>query len=152
MRRLSVARCSLALSFALLLICCSDRATASQPPELKVKDYCRLTVSLMELSVREWNDRIPAAGQNITDRKKFQARLDEIAKKYADLQNTNYRQFGTDRRAYLLYAADHSAEIESYLENNASVKDAIDSLKNQINNLIQQFESAMSKRREGGQQ
>jgi hypothetical protein len=152
MHRLSSAPYSLTLSFALLLFCCSDRATCAQTPDLKVKDYCRLTVSLMKLSVREWNERVPAAAQNQGDGKKLQAQLDKIAKKYGDLQNRSYRQFGTDQRAYLRYATNHTAEIESYLEENPNVKDAIAILKNQIDNFIQQFESAVSKRQEGGQQ
>jgi hypothetical protein len=152
MRRLSSAQYSLALSITLLLFFCSDGETCAQPQDLKVEDYCRLTVSLMELSVREWNERVPVAEQNKGDRKKFQARLDVIAKKYQNLQNKSYHQFGAGRRAYLQYSASHAAEIESYLQDNPDVKGAIDSLKNQIDNLIQQFESAMPQRQEGGQQ
>jgi hypothetical protein len=152
MRRLSSAQYSLTLIFVLLLLCCPVRRTSARTPDLKIEDYCHLTVTLMELSVSEWNERIPVAEQNKGDRKKFQARLDEIAKKYSDLQNESYRQFGTDHRAYLTYATAHAAEIESYLEDNPKLKDEIDSLKDRIDTLIHQFESITSSHREGERQ
>jgi FtsZ-binding cell division protein ZapB len=152
MRRLSSAQCSPALILVLLLFCCPLQQTSARTPDLKVEDYCRLTITLMELSVSEWRERIPAAEQNKSDRKKFQARLEEIAKKYSDLQNESYRQFGTDHRDYLTYTTAHAAEIESYLEDNPKIKDEIDSLKNQIDTLIGQFESITSSHREGERQ
>lgn len=140
----------LALAFVLLLICSFKAAVRAQTTDLTVEDYCRLTVSLMELSVQEWQERVPIAEKTKSDRKKLDAALQDVTKKYRDLRTGKYKQFGLDQSAYLHYTTDHKTEIEDYLGDNPEVQRSIDDLKQQIANLIQQFESAASPSREGG--
>src|SRR5262245_26344185 len=123
-----------------------------QDAELTAERYCLLTKSLMELTAREWKDRIETAkGLKRSPRKEMVERLDSLANQYRKSQNRLYRQFGIGRSAYLSYASDHKIEIESFLEDHQDVKGEIDSIKDQINGLIQKFESVMANRQEGEQ-
>lgn len=151
----------LGLSFVLLLLCCFASVVPGQttdssvvaPPATNptVENYCRLTISLMQRSVEEWQERVPAAERIKTDRKKLEAALQAVTKKYRDQRTEEYKQFGFDQKTYLHYATDHKTEIESYLEDNPELQQAIDGLKKQIDNLIEQFESAASPRPEGAE-
>jgi len=98
----------------------------------------------MELSVQEWQERVPIAQRNKGDRRKLEAALKETTKKYEDRRGEAYQRFAVDQRTYLRYSSDHKTEIESYLEENPDVQSSINELKAQIDNLIQQFESAAS--------
>jgi len=124
---------------------------SQQTRDLAVEDYCRLTISLMQRSVEEWQERVPIAQKSKNDRKKLEAALQTVTKKYQDQRSEEYKQFGFDQRAYLHYATDHKTEIESYLEENPEVQKAIDDLQKQINNLIEQFESAAAPHQEGAE-
>ena len=148
----------LTLSFVLLLICFGsvvrgqDAANAVAPPaNPTVEDYCRLTISLMQRSVEEWQERVPVAERVKTDRKKLETALQAVTKKYRDQRSEEYKQFGFDQRTFLHYATDHKTEIESYLEDNPEVQQAINDLKKQIEKLIEQFESAVSPHPQGGE-
>lgn len=140
----------LALAFVLLLLCSFKSVVRGQTTDLTVEDYCRLTVSLMELSVQEWQVRVPIAEKTKTDRKKLDAALQDVIKKYRDLRNEKFQQFGLDQSAYLHYTADHKTEIEDYLEDTPEVQRSMDDLKQQIDRLIEQFEAAASPHQEGG--
>jgi hypothetical protein len=122
---------------------------ARQARELTVEDYCRLTISLMQRSVEEWQERVPVAEKTRTDRKKLASALQAVTKKYQDQRTEEYQRFGFDLQTCLHYATDHKTEIEGYLEDNPEVQQAINDLKKQIDTLIQQFESAASPRQEG---
>lgn len=151
----------LGLSFMLLLLCsfasvargqaADPIVVAPQATTPTVEDYCRLTISLMQRSVEEWQERVPVADKTKTDRKKLASALQAVTKKYQDLRSEEYKQFGFDQKTYLHFATDHRTEIESYLEDNPEVKQAIDDLQKQIDRLIEQFESAASPRPEGAE-
>lgn len=133
----------------------------AQNAELTVEDYCQLTRSLMELSVGEWQDRVSALGQvkggpvevqSKGGNKELLGDLEKISSRHRRLRNQLYKEFKIGRRAYLSFASDHRVEIESYLEEHPEVRADIDSIKDRINRLIEQFESAMSARKEGAKQ
>jgi FtsZ-binding cell division protein ZapB len=138
-----------ALSFVLVLCFSLGSVVRGQSTELTVEDYCRLTISLMQLSVEEWQERVPVAEKIKTDRKKLETALQAVTKKYREQRTEKYQRFGMDQRAYLNFSTEHKTEIESYLEDNPEVQQAIDDLKKQIDNLIEQFESAATPRPEG---
>ena len=138
------------LSFALLLFGSMGSETKAQKSDITVEDYCRLTISLMELSLHEWQERVPVSAKVKGDRQKLETALKDAAKKYDDLRTAQYKQFGLDQKTYVHYATDHKAEIESYLEDNWEVKQAIEFLKMQIDDLIQQFEGNALDRPGGG--
>lgn len=143
---------SLTMSKALILILllCLCEPALGQKAEITVENYCHLTKSLMELSVREWRDRLGVAvEQSQATRKEMARSLEKITSRYRKPQNRLYKQYGIGRRSYLHYAGDHKAEIESYLEENPDVRGEIESIRGQINELIQRFETAVSNRREG---
>jgi hypothetical protein len=147
---LSLTRSKALILIFLLCLCESVRA---QNTELTIENYCQLTKSLMELSVREWRDRLSAAGeQKQATRKEMIKSLDKVASQYRKSQNQLYKQYGIGRRSYLHYASDHKTEIEGYLEEHQDVRGEIESLREQINGLIQQFETTVPNRREGEQQ
>jgi molecular chaperone DnaK (HSP70) len=151
-RTVGTPRRFLVLTFALLLVYSFAGVVRAQTKDLTVEDYCRLTVSLMELSVQEWQERIPVAEKTKSDRKKLEAALQDATKRYRDLRGEKYKEFGLDQSAYLHYATDHKTEIESYLEDNPDVQQAIDNLKKQIDKLIEQFEAAAPPQPKGGDQ
>lgn len=138
-----------ALSFVLLLCCCFGSVVRGQSTDLTVEDYCRLTISLMQLSVEEWQERVPVAETIKTDRRKLEGALQAVTKKFRDQRAEKLQQFGISQQAYLHYSTEHKTEIESFLEDNPEVRQAIDDLQKQIDKLIEQFESAASPRQEG---
>jgi len=140
------------MTFAVLLVCACASVVHGQTKDLAVEDYCRMTISLMELSVQEWQERTPVAQKTKSDRPKLEAALQDVTKKYRDLRTEKYKEFGLDQRAYLHYATDHKTEIESYLEDNPEIKQAIDDLQKQINKLIEQFEGVAVPYVKGGDQ
>jgi hypothetical protein len=163
-------RCFLVLTFILLFLCsfasvvrgqttdprvpsqtADGTEVARQARELTVEDYCRLTISLMQRSVEEWQERVPVAEKTKTDRKKLASALQAVTKKYQDQRTEEYQRFGFDLKTYLHYTTDHKTEIESFLEDNPDVQQSINDLQKQIDNLIQQFESAASPHPDGGQ-
>src|ERR1700730_13507249 len=142
----------LVLTFALLLVCCFAGVVRAQTKDLAPEDYSRLTISLMELSVQEWQERTPVAEKIKNDRKKLEAALQDVTKKYRDLRSEKFKEFGLDQSTYLHYTTDHKTEIDSYLEDNPEVQLAIDDLKRQIDKLIEQFEAAAPPQPKGGNQ
>lgn len=141
----------LGLGFVLLLVCTWGSEVRAQSIELTVEDYCRLTISLMQLSVEEWQERVPVAEKIKTDRRKLEAGLQGVTKKFGEQRTERLKQFGISQQAVLNYTTEHKAEIESYLEDNPEVREAIDALQKQIDKLIDQFESAASPRPEGAE-
>lgn len=140
-----------ALSFVLLLGCSLGSVVRGQSTDLTAEDYCRLTISLMQLSVEEWQERIPVAEKIKTDRKKLETALKPVTEKYREQRSEKYQRFGVDQRAYLHFSSNHKTEIESYLEENPEVQQAIDDLKKEIKRLIDQFESVTTPREEGAE-
>lgn len=141
----------LVLGFVLLLFCSSGDEVRGQSTDLTVEDYCRLTLSLMQLSVEEWQERVPVAEKIKTDRRKLEGALQAVRKNFRGQRTEKLQQFGISQQAYLHYATEHKTEIESYLEDNPEVRQAIDDLQKQIDKLIEQFESAASPRQEGAE-
>jgi hypothetical protein len=137
-------RVTFALSFALLVLCSSESVIRAQSKDLTVEDYCRLTISLMQLSVDEWQERVPVAEKIKTDRRKLETGLQPVTKKYLAQRSDALKQFGMDQQTYLRFTTDHKTEIDSYLEDNPEVQQAIDDLQKQIDKLIEQFESLAS--------
>lgn len=148
MRRLRTTRL---LPLLCLLLLQPPAAAAARAPggELTVADYCELTRALLELSAREWQERVDAAAQKKGDRKEMLRTLERVAKSYRAQQDEVYGRFGMSAREDLRYASDHQSEIESYLEENPEVRDSIESLKARIDALIEQFESAAAGPTEG---
>ena len=139
------------LSLILLLLCFNP--VRGQNSEFTTENYCQLTKSLMELSALEWRDRVKTAiDQKQSSSKEMVKSLEKLTSQYRKPQNRAYRQYGIGKRFYLRYGSDHKTEIESYLEDNQDVRGEIESIREQINGLIQQFESVMSNRKEGEQQ
>lgn len=132
----------LGLGFVLLLVCTFGSEVRGQSTEMTVEDYCRLTISLMQLSVEEWQERVPVAEKIKTDRRKLEAGLQSVTKKFGEQRTERLKEFGVSQQALLNYTTEHKAEIESYLEDNPEVREAIDALQKQIDKLIEQFESA----------
>jgi len=130
------------MTFAVSLVCACTSVAGAQTKDVTVEDYCRMTISLMELSVQEWQQRTPIAEKTKADRQKLEAALQDVSKKYRDLRSEKFKEVGLDQSSYLHYATDHKTEIESYLEDNPEIKQAINNLQEQINKLIEQFEGA----------
>lgn len=146
----SVKRPLTAFCLALLL---SGAAAARAPRngEITVEDYCRLTQSLMELSVKEWEQRAELAAAGKEDRKALAAKFEEVTKQYRPLREEVYARHGLTPKEDLRYASEHRSEIESYLDENPDVRAALDALKARIDALIEQVESAAPAPPEGGQ-
>jgi len=142
----------LGLGFVVLLVCTFGSSEArGQSAEMTVEDYCRLTISLMQLSVDEWQERVPVAERIKTDRRKLEAGLQSVTKKFGEQRTEKLKQFGISQQALLNYATEHKTEIESYLEDNPEVREAIEALQKQIDKLIDQFESLASPQPEGAE-
>lgn len=137
--------------FVLLLLCTWGNEVRGQSTELTVEDYCRLTISLMQVSVEEWQERVPVAEKIRTDRRKLENGLEAVTKKFREQRTEKLKYFGISQQSYLNYSAEHKTEIESYLEDNPEVREAIDYLQKQIDKLIEQFESAASPHQEGAE-
>lgn len=139
------------LTLAVLFVCACASVASAQRKDLTVEDYCRMTISLMDLSVQEWQERNPVA-EKIKGRQKLEAALQDVTKKYRELRSEKFKKLGLDQSSYLHYATDHKTEIESYLADNPEIKQAIDDLQKQINKLIEQFEGAALPQPKGGDQ
>lgn len=125
-----------------LLLSGAAAGRVRQDGGITVEDYCRLTQSLMELSVREWEQRAELAAAGKEDRKALAAKFEAVTKQYRPLREEVYARHGLTPKEDLRYASEHRAEIESYLEENPDVRDALVSLKVRIDALIAQVESA----------
>jgi hypothetical protein len=132
-------------TFLLTLLLLPGAAAARAPrPDggLTVEDYCLMTRSLMELSVGEWEERAQAAAANKGDRKKLNAALEDVTKRYRPRREEIYGRYRMTPGEDLRYASDHQSEIADYLDEHTDVRDSIDSLKARINALIEQVEAA----------
>jgi hypothetical protein len=145
MRRLN----QTALLTTIILLLVFTSTPASQPAEPTVEEYLRLTQALMELSVQEWRERVEVANQTRDDRQKLAQKLEEVTDRHSSTRQETYRQHGMSAKAMLLYASKHASEIESYLEENPEMKSSIESLKERINALVQQFEGIVKPAEEG---
>lgn len=149
---MNVQSVSRTLSTFLLLLLVLGSAAAWTPPRkggITVEDYCRLTQSLMELSVKEWEQRADLAATSKGDRKKLTAKLEAVTKEYRPLREEVYSQYGMTSAEDLRYASEHQSEIADYLDEHPDIRDSIDSLKARINALIEQVESATTAPPEG---
>jgi predicted metal-binding transcription factor (methanogenesis marker protein 9) len=141
MRRLTI--------FLLILACLT--AMGLTRFEISTEEYFQLKQALMELSIQEWQERVEAANQNEDDRRKLTERLDEITDRNRALRDEIYRRHGMSAREDLRYASTHAKEFESYLEENPEVKNSIESLKERLNSLVQQFEAAVKPAEKGAE-
>lgn len=130
-------------TFLLLLLLLPGAAPARALPagEITVEDYCRLTQSLLELSVKEWEERADLAASNKGDRKAMAAKFEKVTKHFRPLRAEVYARHGMTPAEDLRYASDHRQEIADYFDENPDVRDAFDSLKARLNELIKQVES-----------
>lgn len=142
---------TLSTFFSLLLLLASATGHPLQKPAITVEDYCRLTQSLMELSVKEWEQRADLAATNKGDRKQLAAKLEAVTKQYRPLRVEVYSQYGLTPAEDLRYASDHRSEIADYLDEHPDIRDSIESLKARINALIEQVEAAAPTPPEGAQ-
>ena len=133
----------------LLVLTFTPASTPSQAAEPTIEEYLRLTHVLMELSIQDWRERVEVATQIKDDRQKLAQKLEEVTDRHSSTRQETYRQHGMSARAALLYASKHASEIESYLEENPDVKSSIESLKERINALVQQFEGIVKPAEEG---
>jgi hypothetical protein len=141
-------------TFLLLTMLLPGAAAAYAPPAdggLTVEDYCLMTQSLMELSVKEWEERAQAAAANKGDRKKLSAALEDVTKRYRPRREEVYGRYAMTPKEDLRYASDHQSEIADYLDEHTEVRDSLDSLKARIDALIDRVESAAPPSTEGGQ-
>lgn len=141
----------------LLLSLAHGAAVAARAPRpdagLSVEDYCLMTQSLMELSVKEWEERARVVTKNKNDRKKLAADLEDVTKRYRPQRETIYALYGMAPKEDLRFASEHQSEIADYLDEHTDIRDSLDSLKARIDALIEQVESAASAAPpEGGQQ
>lgn len=143
-------------AFFLLLLTLPPGAVSPLPARgggITVEDYCGLTKSLMELSVKEWEERAQVAAANKGDRKTQAAKLEEVAKEYRPQRGEVYARYGMTPSEDLRFASEHRSEIADYLDEHPEVRDSLDSLKARIDALIEQVESAApAAPPEGGQQ
>lgn len=137
-------RCLLATTSFLLVLVSVSAMTVGRPGEIPVAEYLRLTQTLMELSVQEWQERVDTATEHKSDRQKLEQKLEEVTERNRSQRNETYRRFGISQKEALQYASSHASEIESYLAENPEVNNSIDSLKERIRMLVEQFEVAMS--------
>jgi FMN phosphatase YigB (HAD superfamily) len=133
----------------MLLLLGPAAASPVQQSKITVEDYCRLTQSLLELSVREWEERADLAATHKSERKQLTTKLAAVTNRYRPLREESYNRYGLSLAADLRYASEHQSEIETYLDENPEVRDALDTLKQRINALIEQFESAAPPPAEG---
>ena len=132
-------------AFFLLLITFPSGAASPLPARggsLTVEDYCDMTKSLMELSVKEWEERARVAAANKGDRKTQTAKLEEVTKEYRPLREEVYGRYGMTPQEDLRYASEHRQGIADYLDEHPEVRDSLDSLKARIDALIERVESA----------
>lgn len=129
------------LFFAALLLGLAAVPSARQSG-LTVESYCQLTKSLMEFSVQEWEERVQIVNSHEGDRAELIAKLDAATQRRRPQRDEIFSRYGLGPGEDLRYAAQHRAEIESYLEENAETRESLDALKARVGALIQQFEAA----------
>ena len=122
----------------------------AQSDEITVRDYCELTKVVMELSVLEWQDRLATAQAVGGEPKQVRERFESLGKQYSHYRSLLHGHFRIPFRTHLRYGADHKAEIRSFLQENAEIRQALESLKSRIDGLIQQLEAVMAAGRKGG--
>jgi len=158
-----------------LLMVSVGSTTPAWNDEVTVEVYGQMTLKLMELSLQEWQERVSAIDQNTDgrkkrkliqkwrqnvtaadqdtdDRRKWTLKLEDITRRNQSRRDEVHRQYGMSAKDELRYVSEHASEIDSYLEDNPEVKESIQSLKRNINILIEQFEALVNPRGEGAPQ
>lgn len=128
-------------TLAWLLLLCSPAAAIRQGAEMSVEEYCRMSKALLEVAVDEWSARIDAAEGHTGKREQLSKKLEGVTESYRARRGEVYRRHGMSTAADLRYARAHDEEIRSYLEENPEVRDAIESLRRRVGDLIERFEA-----------
>lgn len=139
------------LGLGLLFWLVSHQSVMAQS-EIKLptmEDYFQLTISMQELSVQEWTERLEIASNNQGSRLELADAFQTVLTKYQQRREQVMKEAGFGARLYLDYSSVYRAEMESYLEEHEEIQVQIKGLRSQINGLIQQVE-AVASNREGG--
>jgi hypothetical protein len=126
------------LSCSLLLV--AGLAVNLVAQTMSVDDYWRLTKARLEVAVKEWNDRVTAAGE-AKDRDTLLAGSAAITKRYAGTYGQVHADFGITQDMFLHFPSDHAADVESYLNENDVMKRDIEDLRQKIQGSMQQFDA-----------
>lgn len=144
-------RSCILLGLILLLGLASHQSVMAQsevkPPTME--DYFQLTISMQELSVQEWTERLEIASNNKGSRLELADAFQTVLTKYQQRREQLMKDAGFGARLYLDYSSAYRAEMESYLEEHEEIQARVQALRSQINGLIQQVEAVASDR-EGG--
>ena len=135
-----------------LLFWLASRQSVMAQSEVKLptmEEYFQLTISLQELSVQEWTERLEIASNNKGSRLELADAFQTVLTKYLQRREQLMKDAGFGARLYLDYSSAYRAEMESYLEEHEELQMRIQALRSQINGLIQQVEAVASDR-EGG--
>jgi chromosome segregation ATPase len=132
-------------------LCCAALATPALAfLQNSIQDYCEISWKILTVTEMELKDRIALAKSHTGTQQELDAALQSLDAQYERLKNQVYSTYGTTVQAFLRYGAAHQSGINSYLEQNSSVKDALEDLNKRIQSLRQEMESVMSAKRKRG--
>jgi len=134
----------------LILSLCAFRPVAADEQPLPMADYCEVTKRVLLLSAVEWKERLAAAEVNQGDERSLWRALDTITSRHRSYRAKIYGQFGTSAGTVGRFSTDNKDEIRAYLDESPQIRNEIESARQTVTGLIDQFEALMARSR-GGQ-
>jgi hypothetical protein len=128
-----------------LFVGLASSARAAQA-DFTVTDYCDLTLKASQVAELEWKDRILLAKSHQGTSKSLSIKLQALETQHSQLRNQLYARYGTTFQDFLRYGASHQSAIKLHLEQNPSVRSALEDASSRVQSLRQQMESAMAAR------
>ena len=109
--------------------------------EVTVGSYCQLSIQSIQQQVTNFQELITLANQYSDDPDAFAAA--EAAKQAEFKENTDtlMASFGMTPQEYVLYMGKHKNEVETYWNDNPTLKQQLDDLSAQAMVLITEFEA-----------
>lgn len=122
-------------------------ASAVIAADLTPASYCQILKATLDLSAREWQERIAVLRQSGSTAEK-RARVSAIETRYASNRASLFVSAGTGRAAWMKFGSTNGKEIRAYLAKEHAVRAAVDDAQAKVTGLIAEAEALA----EGGAQ
>ena len=110
--------------------------------ELSVESYCQLVIKSAQQEIENLNELIALAQQYSSDNSEAFLEQEAIKQEKFDKEKKSlFNSFDTTAEEYVTFIGENKETVEKYLNANPEIKQNIDGLSNQVNTLLDQYES-----------
>lgn len=110
--------------------------------ELSVESYCQLVIKSAQMEIGNFNELIALAQQYSSDNSEAFLEQEAIKQEEFDKgKESLFNSFDTTAEEYVTFMGGNKETVEEYLNANPDIKQSIDDLTNQVNALLDQYES-----------